>query len=482
MFNIDKFIEAIKKTVKIIDKMGKEDVIYVFTHIDADGISSAGIMGKLLHFLDKPFIIKPLKQIRKDVLENINNQIEPREVIFLDMGSSELKTIYNSFIEIDKLIIIDHHVPEGIKPSDINFTLSFFNSWLLGINGTTEISSAGLTYLIARPYVKIYNRIYECIENAITGALGDNQDIGEKRSLIGLNKLILEEGEKQGIVREEIDIMIYRRDSKPLYQALAETYNPELPGITGSEEAALEFLKQLGIIRVESDKYKTLSQISNEDKRKLFDQLVSRLIFSYSDKFTVDEIRDMLMGFVYVFPREPLGPIRNGREFAGLLNACGKMNRPDIGIAISLGDRDELLNQALKLLDAYQKTLSELYNRTWNEIEIKGKLVVVNGYNWLDENLTSSVSSMISFSNKLKQSGVIAVIGKSDNDYAKVSLRVTSDLKDKINLKELINKILNEIPNASGGGHTVAAGAYVPSNNIDHFITILSNLVNEVLM
>ena len=489
MNNLDKFqiveVEKLKyqllRVERLIHRMGRSDVIYVFTHIDADGLSSAGILAYLLQSLDKPFIIKPLKQIRPNLLEKIKEDIEPREVIFLDMGGSDPQMVVNKLNTVEKMIIIDHHIPKIVNYQDFVISYAIFNPWLFGANGTSDISSSGLTYLVARVFAKVIPGIYNYSKNAIVGALGDSQDVGDKKSLIGINKLIVEEGKERGIIKEVLDLIIFfKRDSQPLYKALAQIYEPEIPGISGSEEAALDYLRELQIVKTDDDRDKTYSQISQVDKKKLFESLISRLIFTYSDKYSAEQIRDLLVGKVYVFNKEPFGPTRNGREFARLLNACGKLNKPHIGISVAIGDRGYFYEKAIELSNKYQEILSNLYKKALENIEVVDKLIIVNGSNWLDENLTSSIASMLSYSNKLKRSGIIVVIGKGEDDYFKISVRVTPDMKDKFNLKEILDRCSRNIRGASWGGHTVAAGAYIPVEGLDQFINNLKETVKRL--
>ncbi len=475
--------DLVNQAVTTIESMGKEDTILVLTHIDADGLTSASIIANLLNQIDKPFIIKPLNQIRKDILENIQEKNEPSELIILDMGSGDLELITKIFKDAKKTLIIDHHIPKTITPSKQypNGNFTFLNPWLVGYNGTTDVSTSGLAYLVTYPYAQKINQLKKMVVNAIVGATGDNQDVGERSKFVGINKEIVDIGKKSGYIEEYVDIKIYRRESKPLYKALSESYNLDIPGITGNEESALKFLESIGIIQNDEDKMKTLADLTENEKIKMIDEILSRLVFAYSDKYTVDEIRNNIMGTILVFPHEKKGPTRNNKEFAGLLNACGKLGNPEIGLAIAIGDRGKIYEKGVEMFNNYQEIISELIGKAMENLEVKDRTILVNGEKWLDENLTSTISSMLSYSNKLETEGVIIVIGKSTNDYLKISLRLTPNLKGKINLRELLQKVTSEIPNSSGGGHDVAAGAYVPIEYIDTFLTKITNEIKKLV-
>jgi len=462
-------IRSFLDKLKII-KENHEEVL-VLTHIDADGLSAGAIIAKALYALGIAFIIKPINQIRKDILEEINEGYEPTHLIILDMGSSSLNLVEETFRTAIEITIIDHHIPKNER-TEKTFLI---NPWMWGYNGSIDISTSGLALLTILPLLKKWKELYSTIPNAITGALGDSQDVGKNDELIGINKEIVEIGEKWGIIREEKDLKIYKRSSKPLYQALASIYLPQIPGLTGNEEAALKFLEELGIISEKKDI--TLDDLDIKQKNTLVDAIVSRLVFAYSDKYTVEEIKNKLLTTNYIFLNDVKGPTRNGREFAILLNACGKLGKAEIGLGVAIGDREDIYRKSLELYNSYQEIISKNLMKAVDVLEIRKNLYIVDARDWLSENLTSSISSLLSWSKKIKEKGIIVVIGSSTNNYAKISLRLTDDLKGKIDLDKVINEVTKDIKDASGGGHDVAAGAYVPREKIEEFLEKLSSKI-----
>ena len=64
-----------------------------------------------------------------------------------------------------------------------------------------------------------------------------------------------------------------------------------------------------------------------------------------------------LIGYVYVLTKEePNTALRDGREFAVVLNSAGRMDRPSLGIAICMGDRKAALKNPTKSLKTTAKT------------------------------------------------------------------------------------------------------------------------------
>ena len=84
-------------------------------------------------------------------------------------------------------VIIDHHeISKGNTNRD--YDSQIINAWKYGFDGSSEISSGGLTYLLASMLDK-KNRDLSAI--AVIAALGERQDQGDKKTLVGMNSEIL---------------------------------------------------------------------------------------------------------------------------------------------------------------------------------------------------------------------------------------------------------------------------------------------------
>src|SRR3989449_9923681 len=100
---------------------------------------------------------------------------------------------------------------------------------------------------------------------------------------------------------------------------------------------------------------------------------------------------------------EPGTSLRDAREFATLLNSCGRMDRAGLGIAIGIGDRGESYQQAQQLYTEYKTQVSKYMN--WvttapNTVRTGKNVVLVNGQGVTDESMRGAVSSLI-YSSKL---------------------------------------------------------------------------------
>ena len=467
---------CIQDGLSLINSMGREDVIYIISHIDADGISTAGIITKLLSLLDKPFVVKFVTQLRPDIIRDLQETIEPRELIFCDLGSGQLEFLTKILHSATRMLILDHHIPRELL-GNIPFKLVHLNSWLYGINGDSESSSSSMAYLLARPLAyQGVSEIFHLARYALVGALGDNQDIGHNRSLIGLNKLIKDEAEEKNIVKTRIDIILNGREIKPLYQALAETFNPLIPGISGSLEGSAKFIISLGLSRGGLDIERlSLNDLSEEKKALLVEKILERISLSYPGKQVLERIRTKLLGYIYEFPNEK-GLLKYGRDFATLLNACGRMDHPGIGLSLIINEFNmDAYNKALSIYKQYKYTISNMLSRINDLLEKRGALAIIDGREFINEKIASPIASIISQS--LNEPTIVVVLSKSTNDYVKVSIRRTS-LLENIDVRRILEKTLSNLPDAYYGGHEAAAGAYIPNEKVDKFIADLDKALN----
>ncbi len=110
------------------------------------------------------------------------------------------------------------------------------NPHLAGLNGATDISGAGVAFLLA---MKLgHNEDLSSL--AIVGAVGDLQDM-RTNALVGVNRGILELGVAHGFLSYEKDLKLFGRQTRPLYKLLQYSSDPYIPGLSGNEERMYRF-------------------------------------------------------------------------------------------------------------------------------------------------------------------------------------------------------------------------------------------------
>ena len=94
--------------------------------------------------------------------------------VFVDVGVGLSKELRNSFGGNWLALNHDKISNEEITTDDEN---SILNPWKFGINGDTEISSGGISYLIAKAMDKKYQVLSPLSKSS---ALSENQDNGKR--------------------------------------------------------------------------------------------------------------------------------------------------------------------------------------------------------------------------------------------------------------------------------------------------------------
>jgi len=455
----------------ILETVKEDGFIHVFSHLDADGVAAGGIIGKALARLDARFRIRITQWIDEKILAGIISD-KPQLVIFTDFGSGYIDFLKEKLSNY-KIVVLDHHQPIGKETGEI----AHVNPHLHEIDGARDISGAGVAYYVAKA---IDNVNVDLSPIAVVGALGDLQDKYDQRKLGGLNEKIVEDATKAGFLSVEKDLIFFGRETRPIHKTLASTTNPFIPGISGEEDKSLAFLVSLDIKPKLDDKWRALRDLSEEEKRRLCSALVDYLL-SKGLRYEVTN----LIGHVYVLNNEePWTPLRDAREFAVLLNATGRMDRPSLGISICMGDRSAALEEANKVLEEYRRTINKYLGWVMEKPERMKELdniYVVDGEDFINDKIIGAVSSILSASLPNPEKPLIAYAHVKEEGLAKFSARTIDTMVDKgVNLGEVM-QVAAEKYSGKGGGHNIAAGAQVSLENVNSFIDAVNKLVGKQL-
>ena len=466
------FFDSVSEASEMILETVKEDsLIHVYSHLDADGIAAAGIISKALYRLDAKFRVRITQWVDEKFVEEILED-KPQMVIFTDLGY-EYADLLSQKTSIVKILALDHHQVSG----KLNENFLCVNPHFYGIDGARDISGSGVTYFVAK---SMDTANVDLAPIAIVGSLGDLQDKYDQRMLGGLNGKIVEDAEKEGLLTVEKDLIFFGRETRPIHKALASTTSPFIPGISGAEDKSYAFLVNLGIKPKYDDKWRALRDLLDDEKKRLCSALADYLL----SKGLHYEISN-LIGYVYTLNREePWTPLRDGREFAVLLNATGRMDKPSLGIAVCMGDRRSALEEANKVLEDYRRTINKYLGWVMEKPERMKEMdniYVVCGEDFIDDKIIGAVSSILSTSLPNPEKPLIAYADVTDEGIVKVSARTMDMMVSRgINLGEIMQTAAEKCL-GKGGGHNVAAGAQIPIGNVDAFLKIVNELVGERL-
>ncbi|MFX1389460.1 MAG: DHH family phosphoesterase [Promethearchaeota archaeon] len=496
---LEKFYNAIKNVknnfLRFLNE--KEPTIHIYSHLDADGLSAAAILGKALYRENVPFQITILKQLEKEEIAKIveNSENNGKILFFTDFGSGQYKEIQEKLISKDKkkyLIVLDHHLPQNIsKKEDVELINEIYentrnwhiNPYFYGFDGSIEISGSGLSYFFAKCLNK---KNIDLSSIAIVGATGDIQNQNQNKSFSGLNSIILEDALELGLIEIINDLNF--SSIKPINEAIAYSKDINLPGLSGDPNKTLIFLKSLGILMENPDgSIKTLSELNKDEKQKIS----SAIIEFASVKLDIEpqKIIEKLIINRYLLTNEVVGSVLYDTiEFSNLLNACGRLNNSSLGIAIAMGDRKNAYQKSLETQLNYKKILMKSLNWLFDNQKIlqKENIQYFFGEDIIPETIVGTIASILVFENndKFDHSKPIFGLAERKNEKVyKVSGRAhESIVKQGVNLSQTIREACEKSNlDVLGGGHPPAAGTKIPIDKVEVFLENCNLIIGNQL-
>ncbi len=449
----------------------------VISHIDADGVSAAGIISKALARENARFSVRIIKRLSFNEIKALNLDCENKVYIFLDMGSGQFDNILQILGEKTTVFVIDHHETTTHQESD---TVLELNPHLHGLNGSSEISGAGVSYILAK---SLNEKNIDLSPLALVGAVGDVQDKGFQRTFTGLNNdIILRDAVNGDLVKVVKDILLFGSETRPVHLALKYTSDPFIEGLTGDEDKCIAFLTNLGIPLKKDGDWRSLSDLNQEEKVKLYSALVTYMLqIGYDTK-----IAEQLIGTKYIIKSEEEGsPLRDIREYAYMLNACSRLGYSGLAVSLCLGDRSKALLEVQNVINEYRQKISKYI--TWlNEpgrIKETEFLKIIHGEDVIDDRMIATIASIYSRVTAQSENKVLICFAyKSEGDGVKVSARGTDELVKKgLNLNQALKKAVSEmgLTENEAGGHDIAAGAEIPVGSEETFASYLNKIIRS---
>jgi RecJ-like exonuclease len=447
--------------------------VSIITHLDADGIIAGSIMAMALRRMGARYSVRAVSDMNSSVVENMKADGRDFYVI-TDLGGGWASNLRKALD--NKWVIIDHHeiTEEEILTDD---EAQILNPWKFGIDGGRQVSAGGMAYMVAST-LDLKNRDLSAI--AVVSAVADRQDQGDKRSFFGLNAEILKTAQSLGLVSVDIDIILTGRETRPPHEALAYTLFHYIDGLTWNSEACYVLLKNAGIkLKDNGGRWRVLAEFSQEEKSAIV-EAVAKFVGS-SDKRLSEILLDDLIGYVYTLAREDKRSLlRDAREFSTMLNACGRIGRAGVGIALCMGDRNTALSTGEEIMSTYKMTLrnniSTIFSEKWRLAD-DGKTTFVNGDGILEEAMLGAVSSLLSRSPSFWGRVLFVRTLTKDGTY-KFSSRKCLHCKSQANLGVIMRQCSKAL-NGAGGGHSAAAGCSIPSSALEDFIASIKGETND---
>ncbi len=447
----------------VAEQIAAAPEITIISHIDADGIACEAILSQAISRQGIPVRSVFVRQLEPLTMPQIPSDTSLK--VFTDLGAGQQNLLYDRGLGEKEVVIIDHHVSQPCERhySQVN-CLPY---------GHSRMSAAGVSYFVAKQLDPIN---IDLAKLAIIGNVGDMM-AREKCGLVGpARDIIVEDGLRhQSVEVRKKDLNCYGTATRPLHLSLAYNDDPFIKGISNNPEGARQFLKRIGIRQQnENGRWFVWEEIAVEDKRTIISALAEQLLAN-------GEPVDRLLAETYGFPDEiPRTPLRNAQEYATMLNACGRWSKPHIGGAILRGDRGVAYRDAEHMLNNHRAIIRNLlqYIIDTGVRELENLQWIHVGGRYPDTIVGIGAGMALSKLNSTKPILVMCEVPE-DTNLTKVSMRTNERVVGRgVDLQQALSDASAEY-GGGGGGHKIAAGAYIPKTAEQEFLDRVDRILGE---
>ncbi len=517
--------------------------VRIFSHYDADGLTSAGILCNAFLRKGIPFHTSIVPKLSPQLLQAL--RAEDGLILLCDMGTAQLDAVLEQ-LSGKNIVIIDHHAPPppneppqlprtletssfstnatnehssalaAFSPSVLlNKTVAIFTSQEVegagGAGGASEVRdlvcevpsitllnpvavtgkdedafcAASLAYLVA----KYLGNNTDLAGLALAGALGDRQQLSE-----GVNRQILDEALNAGVVSARKGLKL---SGESLREALLFSTDPYTE-LAGSPEMVESFCEDVGVPAEQK-----ISELTEEEQRRIADALVALLHTPHSHEErgegesekegtrneAGEEAESVSEKALRLYEDALFGTtfilneevIASAEEFMRIIDACGRFGKGGIGIALCLRD-ESVLEDARRLHRKFQTKLV---------LELRR----------VRESRSSAASAVKEMPNLyyffVRERGITGVLAGILARYIFVDkpvvvLNTIGKPENETKISARCGTLLKGVVDLStavsvaalkvggfGGGHPSAAGASIPAGTEKAFIEEMDRIVGE---
>jgi RecJ-like exonuclease len=159
------------------------------------------------------------------------------------------------------------------------------------------------------------------------------------------------------------------------------------------------------------------------------------------------------------------------------------MEKQGVGLSVAMGDREEAMIEAQETLELYRRTIGEALD--WvqmnDKVEELEHIYVIKAEDKINDTVIGVVSGILLGQGILKAMKPIIATAVSEDDQLKVSARGVEELVEQGLHMGLIMQTAAEEVEGGGGGHDIAAGAYIPKGREKEFLDAVNRLVGARL-
>jgi single-stranded-DNA-specific exonuclease len=423
-------------------------LVRVVSHHDVDGICAGSISTAALTRAGYRVHASFLGNMGERELERLGAE-EWDVLVISDMGSGQA----DGLATLERpVIILDHHIKQGgQRPPHIVEA----NPNDHGLEGAKDVSGASMSFLFALALVP--DAAWDLAPLALAGAIGDMQHVDGMRAI---NASIEEEAVRRGMVERRRALGL---SGDTLFHALVRTTDPFFRGLSGRKTEALAVLGKLGI-----DGDKALEDASQGEVRSLG----SYLIILLGGQGVQAPNASRVVGDRLWWPARSTWL----DDFSNQVNAAGRLGETGVASAACLGGRahiDRCVAAREEFRDQVRSGLLSLEERGTSRLE---------HIQWFEppaRHIAGPLAGLGMIYLFPKDAPVLSLY--PDGANLSVSARATDRLVEAGVDMALAMEVAATRVGGRGGGHPVAAGATVPVDARDEFVSQVDEIVGEQL-
>lgn len=419
------------------------EFVQVYSHYDADGVSSAAILAKTLMRAGKEFRVTLFTTLNDYNMEVIRNS-KADCVIVSDLGASYIDQLDQ--MEQD-VVVLDHHtiISEAKR-------VCYANPHLYGIDGMTSGCGATMCLLFA---VTMDERNWDLVQIAFAGIAGDRQHIN---GVSGLNVYLLEEGTRRGYIERMQGSLIPAGD---LMTELFLCTDPYIRGVTGDVDGVAKLMSDAGV-----ENGKSFMDLTEEERRRLSSLIAIKLT---QQGVLLSSMEEIAHDRYYL-----KGMKMDAENLSSILNNCGRAGIGGVGIAAGMGDErclNEGAEQSRESAKLVVEAMVDLDRRGLNQME---------HIQWFDSTDSGFTGMLCGIAMQSIGDHTKPTIGMNkSNDPVNLSSRgMFCQLERGVDLAKAMREACASV-GGQGGGHRIAAGGSVPLDKVDEFLANLDRIVGE---
>ena len=275
-----------------------------------------------------------------------------------------------------------------------------------------------------------------------------------------LNRSILEDAKASGLVTKR-GLIVFSA-TRPIHKSLELNSSIYIPTVTGSQNGAMAFLRELDIKIASDSGYRTLLDLSEEETSRL----LTGIVLARMESTKSQEI----IGNIYLIKFN--GYLLDARELSTMINACGRLGYSSLALAFLLGSK-KAKEKIEFVYSKYKHLLIDALNYAHIAEKVQGRnYVLINAKNRIRDTMIGTVTSMLASSFIYPSGKILIGMAYRKDKKIKVSARLAGHSEDgsEVNLTKMLSQVLQDLECYEVGGHTRAAGCLISQKDEGVFI------------